>query len=80
LINKKIGRKVDEGALKRRREYTQVNIDNLDVPELIERHKEAEKDWDDFKKEAKENYEKRLLEMYPTEIAGDSDAIRKQRK
>ena len=41
LINKKNGRKVDEGDLKRRKEHCQVDVDIESVPALIDRHNKA---------------------------------------
>jgi len=78
LIQKKNGRKIDERALKRRKEYCQIDMDNESLPALNDKYQEAVKEWEDFKKEAKETYEQNLLDLYPTDIAGDSEETRKR--
>ena len=55
-------------------------MDDESLPTLINRYQEAVIEWEEFKKEAKEKYEQNLLDMYPTDIAGDSEEIRKKRK
>ena len=44
LINKKKGKRVDKGALKCRKEYCEVDIDELNLPELEDRYTEAKLD------------------------------------
>ena len=41
LINKKKGKRVDKGALRRRKEYCGVDLEELDIPELEHRYTEA---------------------------------------
>ena len=80
LINKKRGRRVDEGALNRRKEYCEIDMDDMDLPELMERQTEAVIEWEEHKKEAIEKEKEKLLEMYPTEIIGDTDDVKKKRE
>ena len=80
LINKKKGKRVDEGALKCRKEYCEVDIDELNLPELEDRYKEAKIDWENFKKEEKDKQQKHLLDLYPSKIIGDSSSAKKKRK
>ena len=80
LLNKKKGRRVDEGALKRRKEYCKLELEKLSIPELENRYTGAIKDWKTFKKEAIDKYEEKLLQMYPVEIVGDNDIAKKRRR
>ena len=80
LINKKRGRRVDEGALNRRKEYCEIDMDEMELPELMDRHTEAMIEWEEYKKEAIEKEREKLLEIYPTEIIGDYDEVKKKRE
>jgi len=71
---------VDEGAMEKRRKYCQIENEDLSIPELQDRHTGAIIEWDNFKQKTKESKEKKLLELYPTEIAGDSDEAKKKWK
>ena len=80
LINKKKGKRIDKGALKRQKEYYGVDLKELDIPELEYRYTEAITDWEVFKKEAENIRNQELLDLYPTDIIGDSDIAKKKRK
>ena len=41
---------------------------------------EALQNWEDHKKKAKQEREKELLELCPSEISGDAESSRKKRK
>ena len=80
LINKKKGKCVDEGAIKRRKEYCEIDIDELELNELENKYTRALIEWENFKKEAMKRKNQELLELYPLDIVGDSDEARKKRK
>ena len=80
LINKKKGKRVDEGALRRRKEYCGVNLEELDIPELEYRYTEAITDWEVFKKEAENIRNQELLDLYPTDIISNSKVAKKRRR
>ena len=48
--------------------------------EAEEKHDEALKRWNELKKTAKQEREKELLELCPSEISGDTESSRKKRK
>jgi len=79
LIQKKKGKLIDEGALEKRKQYCQVDYEDEDLPALEDRYTEAVEEWKDFKKEALKQKEESLLELYPTELAGDSEEIKRRR-
>ena len=79
LINKKKGKRVDEGAIKRRKEYCEIDMDELSLPELEDRYTGAKIEWEEFKREAMKKKDQKLLELYPTDIIGDSDVVKKRR-
>ena len=80
LINKKKGKKVDEEALKQRKEYCEVEMEDLSVPDLEDRYTEAKIEWESFKKEVEEKQNQKLLDLYPSEIIGDSDIAKRRKK
>ena len=77
LINKKKGKRVDEGAIKRRKEYCKIDMDELSLPELEDRYTGAKIEWEEFKREAMKKKDQKLLELYPIDIIGDSDVVKK---
>jgi hypothetical protein len=80
LLKVKRGGRVDEGALKRRKEFCGMDLEDLSIPALEDRLTGAIEEWEDFKKEALEKKEDKMLELYPVEISGDSDEAKKKRK
>jgi len=80
LINKKRGKRIDEGVLKRRKEYCKLDLEMEDLPVLVSRYEEVVEDWTVFKSNQLKEKEEKLLELYLTEIIGDSEEALKQRK
>ena len=79
LINKLKGKQVNEGALQRRKEYCELQLDQLDLPELEDRYTGVVEEWKIFKREEKERKEQEYLDMYPVEIVGDNEDAKKKR-
>ena len=57
LINKKKGKQIDEGALKRRKDFCKLNLEDLELPALEDRYTGAIEEWESFKKDAMEKKE-----------------------
>ena len=64
---------MDEGALKRRKEYCELDLEALSIQELKDRYISAVEEWELFKIEAKAQQEEKQLQMYPIEIVGDNE-------
>ena len=71
---------MDEGALQRRKEYCELELEVLSIPELKDRYISAVEEWESFKIEAKAQQEEKQLQMYPVEIVGDNETAQKQWK
>ena len=80
LIRKKQGKQIDEGALKRRKEYCNLSLEEMSIPALQDRYTEAIEEWKQFQKEEIKKKEENQLNLYPVEIAGDSEEIKKKRR
>ena len=80
LVKKEGGRNIDENDLKGRREFLEIKREEMTKEKAEEKCAEALKNWEDYKKKAKQEREKYLLELHPLEISGDVESIRKKRK
>ena len=69
--------RIDEGAIKKRKEYCNINLDNEDLLSLEDRYTGAVNKWNKFKQKELQDKEDNLLNLYPSEIVGDSGEINK---
>jgi len=65
--------------LQRRKEYCELQLDQLDLPALEDRYTGVVEEWKTFKREEKERKEQEYLNMYPVEIVGDNEDAKKKR-
>ena len=80
LIRKKKGRKFDDTRIIRRGQVKGVDYEHLSIIELEEKLAAVVEEWDRQIKDEKLQRETKLLELYPTEIAGDDEDTQKRRK
>ena len=79
MIRKRMGRRIDEQALQRKRKIAGIDMKEWSDEELKGLYEEAEKEWNEYKKKSVKEKEDEMLDMYPEEIIGDSEkAIRKR--
>ena len=71
---------MDEGALQRRKEYCELELEALSIPELKDRYISAVEEWKSFKIEAKVQQEEKQLQIYPVKIVEDNETAQKQWK
>ena len=79
-IKKQKGLRIDESAYKRRREIVEIEIQGKSISQLEEMQTEAIKAWIEFKEETKQKKENRLMDLYPHDIAADTEENRKRRQ
>ena len=65
--------------MEKRKKYCNVDYDNKPILALEDRYTGAVEEWTKFKAEALKNKEKLLLELYPSELVGDSEEIKRKR-
>ena len=80
LLKKKEGRNMDENAVKGRRYLLETDREEPSKEKAEEKHAEALQKWEDHTKNEKQEREKDLLELCPSEIISDAESSRKKRK
>ena len=78
LKNKAVGKNVDERMMERRRVILGIDATILNQQQARQKYLEAVEEWEQYQKEAKQQREKEMLDMYPIEIVGDDEIIRKR--
>jgi len=80
VIRKMKGKRVDEKALERRKEYANIDVNGKEINEIEEMYKQAIATWNSFKEESKRSREDKLMELYPYDIADDNENNAKRRR
>ena len=65
---------MDENAVKGRRYLLETDREEPSKEKAEEKHAEALQKWEDHKKKAKQEREKDLLELHPSEISCDTES------
>ena len=80
IIKMKTGYRINEEAMERRKRFIEMDYENMEVNGLKDELKRAKKEWQECKRAAKSKKEEKLMELYPHEIANDTDENKKRRK
>ena len=79
-LNKKWGKSIGEEALRRYKEYCNVEAEDLAIPVLEDRYTGAVEDWKSFQAEEFKSNQDNLFELYLNEIGEDTEQAQKLRK